>query len=166
LVATAQVQQVLDLLVSCSRAEEECRNVVAECLGRLALLHPAEVLARLRTGETALLCCCWFFHVQHAVATVRRTAKGAGIVAFPRVLQASTIEAVVADRRHALLQSGCCCTICVGTLIHSHMPRVLPAAAGLSSESEHTRCVVVGAVKYMVVDKPHPVDDLLKVRGA
>jgi hypothetical protein len=47
----AQVQQVLDLLVSCSRAEEECRNVVAECLGRLALLHPAEVLARLRTGE-------------------------------------------------------------------------------------------------------------------
>ncbi|KAF6251732.1 armadillo-type protein [Scenedesmus sp. NREL 46B-D3] len=78
----AQVQQVLDLLVSCSRAEEECRNVVAECLGRLALLHPAEVLARLRTG--------------------------------------------------------------------------------LSSDSEHTRCVVVGAVKYMVVDKPHPVDDLLK----
>jgi hypothetical protein len=47
---TAQVQQVLDLLVSCSRAEEECRNVVAECLGRLALLHPAEVTARLRTG--------------------------------------------------------------------------------------------------------------------
>jgi hypothetical protein len=40
-------------LVSCSRAEEECRNVVAECLGRLALLHPAEVLARLRTGATA-----------------------------------------------------------------------------------------------------------------
>uniref|UniRef100_A0A383VAE3 TATA-binding protein interacting (TIP20) domain-containing protein n=1 Tax=Tetradesmus obliquus TaxID=3088 RepID=A0A383VAE3_TETOB len=78
----AQVQQVLDLLVSCSRAEEECRNVVAECLGRLALLHPSEVLARLRTG--------------------------------------------------------------------------------LSSDSEHTRCVVVGAVKYMVVDKPHPVDDLLK----
>lgn len=49
-VLAAQVQQVLDLLVSCSRAEEECRNVVAECLGRLALLHPAEVLARLRTG--------------------------------------------------------------------------------------------------------------------
>lgn len=38
-------------------------------------------------------------------------------------------------------------------------------AAGLSSDSEHTRCVVVGAVKYMVVDKPHPVDDLLKVRA-
>lgn len=52
----AQVQQVLDLLVSCSRAEEECRNVVAECLGRLALLHPSEVLARLRTGAEPRCC--------------------------------------------------------------------------------------------------------------
>lgn len=82
----AQLQQVLELLVACSRSEEECRNVVAECFGRLALLHPAEVLARLR--------------------------------------------------------------------------------AGMASDNEHTRCVVVGAVKHMVVDRPHPVDDLLKVGGA
>eukprot|EP00878_Enallax_costatus_P020279 GHUV01021430.1.p1 GENE.GHUV01021430.1~~GHUV01021430.1.p1 ORF type:complete len:419 (+),score=184.03 GHUV01021430.1:842-2098(+) len=78
----AQLQQVLELLVASSRSEEECRNVVAECFGKLALMHPQEVLGKLRTG--------------------------------------------------------------------------------LTSDSEHTRCVVVGAVKYMVVDKPHPVDDLLK----
>ncbi|KAF8067210.1 CAND1 [Scenedesmus sp. PABB004] len=78
----AQLSEVLELLVSCSRSEEECRNVVAECLGRLALLHSAETLATLR--------------------------------------------------------------------------------GGLGSESEHTRCVVVGAVKHMVIDRPHPLDDLLK----
>ena len=74
---------MLDLLVASTRSEEECRNVVAECLGRMALLHPQEVLSRLQQG--------------------------------------------------------------------------------LSSDSEQTRGVVVGAIKYMVVDKPHPVDDLLKV---
>lgn len=77
-----QLQQVLDLLATCSSAEEECRNVVAECFGRLALLHPSEVVVQLQQG--------------------------------------------------------------------------------LSSGSEHTRGVVVGAVKYMVVDKPHALDDLLK----
>lgn len=75
---------MLELLLASSRGEEECRNVVAECSGRLALLHPSEVLARLR--------------------------------------------------------------------------------GGLGSDSEHTRAVVVGAVKYMAVDRPHPLDELLKVR--
>jgi cullin-associated NEDD8-dissociated protein 1 len=31
-------------------SEEECRNLVAECLGRLALLYPARVLAELQVG--------------------------------------------------------------------------------------------------------------------
>jgi cullin-associated NEDD8-dissociated protein 1 len=39
--------QVLALLLSSCDGEEECRNVVAECLGRLALLHPVTVLAAL-----------------------------------------------------------------------------------------------------------------------
>lgn len=34
---------------------------------------------------------------------------------------------------------------------------------GLGSESEQTRGVVVGAIKYMVVDRPHALDELLKV---
>jgi hypothetical protein len=36
-----QLAQVLQLLLSCSRSEEECRNVVAECFGRLALMSPS-----------------------------------------------------------------------------------------------------------------------------
>jgi cullin-associated NEDD8-dissociated protein 1 len=36
--------QILGLLLASCGAEEECRNVVAECMGHLALLFPAEVL--------------------------------------------------------------------------------------------------------------------------
>jgi hypothetical protein len=40
---------------------------------------------------------------------------------------------------------------------------VVQLQQGLGSSAEQTRGVVVGAVKYMVVDRPHPLDDLLKV---
>jgi len=36
--------QVLQLLFSSCETEEECRNVVAECLGHLALLYPSKTL--------------------------------------------------------------------------------------------------------------------------
>lgn len=39
--------QVLRLLLANCEVEEECRNVVAECMGHLALLFPAEVLPAL-----------------------------------------------------------------------------------------------------------------------
>jgi hypothetical protein len=46
-----------------------------------------------------------------------------------------------------------------------HSPEVVDKLKqGLGSSAEQTRGVVVGAVKYLVVDKPHPLDDLLKVR--
>ena len=47
--------QVLALLLGAAAAdgEEECRNVVAECLGRLALLHPAPVLTALQARVAA-----------------------------------------------------------------------------------------------------------------
>ena len=35
--------QVLSLLLASCEGEEECRNVVAECMGHLALLNPAQV---------------------------------------------------------------------------------------------------------------------------
>ena len=38
---------MLRLLLSNCEVEEECRNVVAECMGHLALLFPAEVLPAL-----------------------------------------------------------------------------------------------------------------------
>uniref|UniRef100_A0A7S3QNX2 TATA-binding protein interacting (TIP20) domain-containing protein n=1 Tax=Dunaliella tertiolecta TaxID=3047 RepID=A0A7S3QNX2_DUNTE len=40
--------QVLSLLLGSAEGEEECRTVVAECLGRLSLLSPEKVLAELR----------------------------------------------------------------------------------------------------------------------
>lgn len=40
--------QVLRLLLAHCESEEECRNVVAECLGHLALLHPSQVLPSLQ----------------------------------------------------------------------------------------------------------------------
>jgi len=36
--------QVLQLLFNSCETEEECRNVVAECLGHLALLYPSKTL--------------------------------------------------------------------------------------------------------------------------
>ena len=42
------VLQALQLLFSSCETEEECRNVVAECLGHLALLYPAKVLPQLQ----------------------------------------------------------------------------------------------------------------------
>lgn len=57
-----------------------------------------------------------------------------------------------------------CCPECFGRLALLHPSEVVvQLQQGLSSGSEHTRGVVVGAVKYMVVDKPHALDDLLKV---
>ena len=41
--------QALDLLLSCCEAEEECRLVVAACLGHLALVAPALVLPALQS---------------------------------------------------------------------------------------------------------------------
>lgn len=38
------VVQILGLLLASCEVEEECRNVVAECMGHLALLFPSEVL--------------------------------------------------------------------------------------------------------------------------
>ncbi len=39
---------MLDLLLGACEGEEECRGVVAECLGRLALLHGEAVLPALQ----------------------------------------------------------------------------------------------------------------------
>lgn len=36
-------EQVLALLLASCEGEEECRNVVAECMGHLALLNPTQV---------------------------------------------------------------------------------------------------------------------------
>ncbi|GMH39342.1 hypothetical protein BSKO_07240 [Bryopsis sp. KO-2023] len=34
---------IVEILLMCSESEEECRNVVAECLGHMALIHPLTV---------------------------------------------------------------------------------------------------------------------------
>lgn len=36
-------ESILEVLLGCSESEEECRNVVAECLGHLAVIHPLDV---------------------------------------------------------------------------------------------------------------------------
>lgn len=36
-------EAILEVLLVCSESEEECRNVVAECLGHLAVIHPLDV---------------------------------------------------------------------------------------------------------------------------
>ena len=45
--------QVLTLLLNNCESEEECRNVVAECLGHLALLAPEQVLPSLQQQTSA-----------------------------------------------------------------------------------------------------------------
>lgn len=45
--------QVLQLLLAHCESEEECRNVVAECLGHLALLHAEQVLPPLQAQAGA-----------------------------------------------------------------------------------------------------------------
>jgi cullin-associated NEDD8-dissociated protein 1 len=65
----------------------------------------------------------------------------------------------------------CCavlfCAECFGRLALLHPSEVVvQLQQGLGSSAEQTRGVVVGAVKYMVLDRPHPLDDLLKVSWA
>ena len=47
------VVQVLRLLLANCNVEEECRNVVAECMGHLALLYPLQVLPALQQRQSA-----------------------------------------------------------------------------------------------------------------
>ena len=58
--------QVLALLLGAAEAEEECRAVVAECCGRLALLHPGKVLPALLE------------RTQAPSANMRAVVRGAG----------------------------------------------------------------------------------------
>ncbi|KAG2450178.1 hypothetical protein HYH02_000280 [Chlamydomonas schloesseri] len=76
--------QVLALLLGAAEAEEECRAVVAECCGRLALLHPGKVLPALLE---------------------RTRAPSANM----RAMVVSAVKAAVVDRPHdvdAALQGG------------------------------------------------------------
>lgn len=57
----AEQEHILKLLLGNCESEEECRNVVAECAGRLALLNPMLVLPQLQVrchGHVTSICAC------------------------------------------------------------------------------------------------------------
>ncbi|MEW5303601.1 MAG: hypothetical protein WDW36_006278 [Sanguina aurantia] len=154
-------QQVLSLLLGNVEGEEECRNVVAECLGRLALLHPQPVLAALSQRVKAPSA-----NMRSVVVSAIRYA----VVDKPHAVDAALAPSILtflllmgdADRhvRKAAVVALSAAAHQKASLVVPHLEQLLPLLYGQTAIREDmVRTVDLGPFK-------HKIDDGLELRKA
>ncbi|KXZ56874.1 hypothetical protein GPECTOR_1g789 [Gonium pectorale] len=153
--------QVLSLLFGAAESEEECRNVVAECAGRLALLHGDKVLPALleRTAaQSPNMRAVVVSAVKYAVVERPHPVDGAlGPVLLRFLLLLSDPDRHV--RRAAVVALSGCAHAKPG-LVVGHLPQLLPLLyAQTVVREDMIRTVDLGPFK-------HKIDDGLELRKA
>ncbi|BDA42511.1 Cullin-associated NEDD8-dissociated protein 1 [Coccomyxa sp. Obi] len=154
-------QEVLRLLLANCEVEEECRNVVAECMGHLALLFPAEVLPALLQRHS---------DPSPSARGAAVTAIKAAVVPEPHPIDdllKDSIEAFLAlvsdpDRgvRKAAVQMLSSVAHNKAALVAEQLPRVMPRVyAQTVIDQSLIRVVDLGPFK-------HKIDDGLELRKA
>lgn len=136
----------------CECAEEGTRSVVAECLGRLTLVNPAQLLPRLR----------------------EQLASGEGQGGRAERKMRGRCKGPAEGCRYARGQKGVGAglnkeAVKTPALVQDMLSRagavLLPGDLSLSCHpagSPHARGTVVTAVKFTIADQPQPIDALLK----
>ena len=145
--------QVLQLLLASTEAEEEVRGVLAECLGHLALLDPANTLPALRSaaadGSPAARAAV-VTAVKHAVVEAPHAVDAPLQAALPGFL------AGIQDPDRSAVAGGCIALHCTQTdhLCAVHLDSTMPASthlsvaelskAGLTEAPAHKLCLASG----------------------
>lgn len=157
-----QQESVLVLLLKACEGEEECRNVAAECLGRLALLHPAPVLSALVSRvnvPSANVRCCVVAAVKYAVVdkphAIDEALSGSCLMGFlmmmadpDRHVRKAAVVSLSALARHK------------PRLVLPHLAQLLPLLYQQTAIREDMiRTVDLGPFK-------HKIDDGLELRKA
>ncbi|EIE20950.1 TIP120-domain-containing protein [Coccomyxa subellipsoidea C-169] len=157
----AHQQEVLRLLLANCEVEEECRNVVAECMGHLALLFPAEVLPALLQRHS---------DPSPSARAAAITAVKAAVVPGPHPIDdllRDSIEPFLElmsdpDRgvRKAAVQMLSSAAHNKAALVAEQLPRVMPRVyAQTAVDQSLIRVVDLGPFK-------HKIDDGLELRKA
>ncbi|KAG2500009.1 hypothetical protein HYH03_002291 [Edaphochlamys debaryana] len=153
--------QVLALLLGAVEAEEECRNVVAECAGRLALLHAGKVLPALlerTTADSANMRAVVVSAVKFAVVDRPHPVDGELGPCLQRFLLLAGDEDRHVRRAAVVALSGC--AHAKPGLVVGFLPALLPLVyAQTVVREDMIRTVDLGPFK-------HKIDDGLELRKA
>ncbi|GAX78344.1 hypothetical protein CEUSTIGMA_g5786.t1 [Chlamydomonas eustigma] len=160
-ISSGDLTQVLQLLLGNCDGEEECRTVVAECLGKLTLLHPTEVLKELQARVVA---------PSANVRVVVLSAVKASVVERPHPVDSCLASSLItflslmsdADRnvRRAAVVALSAVAHQKPSLVASHLSSLLPMLYEQTVvRPEMVRVVDLGPFK-------HTIDDGLELRKA
>jgi len=157
----AQQEHILQLLLKNCESEEECRNVVAECAGSLALLNPSFVIPQLQSlveSESSAMRWLVVTALRYAITEKPSEADKALAISLPPALMC------IADADRHVRRAAVLTLSSVShnkpSLIRDNLPDLLPALYGQTVVREDLiRIVDLGPFK-------HKIDDGLELRKA